>query len=194
MAGGEPCPNQGHTRPRLRGNVSAMLESAADLVWLQALLDRSYVHAGKHLRSIFTENARLTAAEVTGALTGIFEMHLATIAADGAPLVAPVDAVFFRGKVWFGFPPAALRSRLVRRDPRVSASYTRGESFAFIVHGVAREVLESDPFFAAYSDYITELYVKAYGPGWIKWREKNRGQPGEQYVGYIEPRRMYVKK
>jgi hypothetical protein len=124
----------------------------------------------------------------------IFEMHLAVITSDGAPLVAPIDGVFFKGKVWFGLPAAALRARLVRRGPRVSASYTRGESFAFVVHGVAREVSELDPQFAPYSAYTQELYVNAYGPGWIKWHEKNRGNAGEQYSGFIEPTRMFVKR
>lgn len=171
-----------------------MHETSADLTWLQALLDRSYEDAGDHLRSIFTPTSRLTAIEVAQSLSGIFEMHLATTTPDGAPLVAPVDGLFFKGKVWFGFPAAAARARLVRRDPRVSASYTRGESFAFIVHGVAVEKNVSDPATEPYMAYVTAQYVERYGPGWIEWREKIGGQPGREYNACIEPRRMYVKR
>ena len=174
--------------------LGAMHESSADLVWLQTMLDGSYAQAGPHIRSIFVPDSCLSASDVAASLTGIFEMHLAAITADGAPLVAPIDGFFFKGKVWFGLPAAALRARLVRRDRRVSASYTRGESFAFVVHGVAREVSESDPQLAAYAAYAQDLYVSAYGPGWIKRRERSRGNPGDEYTGYIEPHRMYVKR
>src|SRR5437588_11795132 len=121
-----------------------MHESKDDLDQLRGLLDQSYAGAGEHLRSIFDGPARLSAEELAAGLDGIFEMHLATLAGDGAPLVAPIDGIFFRGEVFFGLPAESVRIRLVRRDPRVSASYTR-ESFAFIVHGRAREVDEASP-------------------------------------------------
>jgi hypothetical protein len=167
-----------------------MRESEADMAVLQTLLDRSFAEAGAHLRSIFDEAHRPSAAELAQTLDGIVEIHLATVAHDGAPLVAPVDAIFFRGKVWFGLPPESVRSRLVRRDPRVSASYTN-ESFAFIVHGVANEIVE---VVEEFDQLVRELYVAQFGPGWIQWHEHRQRELGPGYNGWIEPRVMFVKR
>ncbi|MEM7017750.1 MAG: hypothetical protein AAF512_10495 [Pseudomonadota bacterium] len=171
-----------------------MHETPEDLAQLQDLLDRSYAAAGQHLLNNFSEQSRLTATELVETLDGIFEIHIAVINAEGAPIVAPVDAVIFRGKIWFGFPPGAYRNKLLRQDDRVSASYTRGESFLLLAHGTARQVLADEPVFEPYYAYIRELYVKAYGPGWIKWHEQNRGEPGAEYNAWLEPRRIYAKR
>src|SRR5439155_5368275 len=166
---------------------TSMRETQADLDELQALLDRSHAGAGAHLRSIFNDEHRLSAEQVAGALDGIFEMHLATLTGDGAPLVAPVDGIFFKGKVWFGLPAESVRARLVPRDPRVSASYTRG-SFAFIVHGRAHQagIVEE------YDTLVRELYVAQYGPGCIKWLVFRLRVVGSGYTGMIVPRAMFV--
>jgi hypothetical protein len=171
-----------------------MHESSSDIESLQSLLDVSFANAGEHLRSIFKDESRLDARQVIALLDDIFEMHLATATATGAPLVAPIDGIFYQGKVWFGFPAQAVRADLVRRDPRVSASYTRGKSFAFIIHGTCREVPAKDPLFKDYSTYLRDLYVEAYGPGWEQWYEQQKTKPGEEYNAWIEPRRMYVKQ
>lgn len=167
-------------------------ESDTDLARLQAVLDRSLDGAGDHLRSIFGEHA-LTAEALVAELDGIFEMHLATVTTAGAPLVAPVDGILFRGKVWFGLPQGAVRARLVRRDPRVSASYARG-TFAFIMHGVAREVDESSESWGEYETLLRDLYVAQYGPDWISWYKDLRIQSrGLAFTGYIEPRVIFAK-
>ena len=173
-----------------------MLESKADLRELQQLLDRSHANAGEHLRAIFDAEHLLSAEELVEALVGVFEMHMATVAGDGAPLVAPLDGIFFKGKVWFGFPPRSLRARLVRRDPRLSASYTKPPSLAFIVHGRANELDETNPDFAEYEGLMRELYVALYGPGWIDWYERQRRDTsaGAGFNGWIEPRIMFAKR
>jgi hypothetical protein len=102
-----------------------MLESETDLAQLQLLMDRSLGAAGPHLRPIFGGDNWLTAEELSGALDGIFELHLAVVARTGAPLVAPIDGISFRGKISFGLPEGAVRAQLLRLEPRVSASYTR---------------------------------------------------------------------
>jgi hypothetical protein len=169
-------------------------ESEADLRELQQRLDESYDSAGEHLRSIFDGEHRLTAREVVDELDGIFEFHLATVAGGGAPLVAPLDGIFFKGKIWFGLPKRSVRAPLVRREPRVSASYTKGSSFALIVHGTARELDEGSALGAEYSACVSELYVALYGPGWPAWRERQRQSPGIGFDGWIEPRKMFVKR
>jgi hypothetical protein len=170
-----------------------MRESESNLQVLQALLDRSYAGAGAHLRSIFDEEHRLTARELADALDGIFEMHLATLAGDGAPLVAPIDGIFCQGKIWFGLPSDSLRARLLRRDARVSASYTRG-SFAFIAHGTAREADMETPEAAEFRALAEELYVAQYGPAWVKWAEHRERTHGPGFTGWIEPRVLFAKR
>ena len=172
-----------------------MRESTADVAALQRVLDVSRAAAGAHLRAIFDDDHALRATDVIAELDGIFEMHLATVAADGAPLVAPVDGIFFRGRVWFGLPGGSVRARLVRREPRVSASYTK-DSFAFIVHGSARRADGRDDQLGEFDALMQELYVAEYGPGWIEWREQQRraDAAGRSFTGWIEPRRMFVKR
>jgi hypothetical protein len=76
-------------------------ETPADIEWLQQLLDRSDANAGKHLLRIFDGANRLSATGLVAKLDGIFEMHLATLSRDGAPLAAPIDAISLHGKVLF---------------------------------------------------------------------------------------------
>lgn len=169
-------------------------ETPDDLRRLQRMLDRSFASVGDHLGSIFSAGSRLDAADLVARLDdGIVEMHLAAVTTDGAPLVAPLDAIFFQGRVWFGLPAGSVRSRLVRQDPRVSASYTDG-SFAFIVHGTAVEVTADDPGWPAYEKLLRDLYVAQYGPGWIDWYEQRRAQDNDEaFGGYIEPRVFFAK-
>jgi len=171
-----------------------MRESKTDLTLLQRLLDLSLDSDGTHLRSIFDDNNRLSAEALVAALDGIFEMHLAVVTSTGAPLVAPIDGVLFQGKIWFGLPAGAVRARLLRHDPRVSASYTRG-SFAFIVHGKAQEADEASDSWDEYERLLRELYVAQYGPGWTEWHEHLRQQPrSSSFTGCIEPRAMFAKR
>ena len=170
-----------------------MHESKDDLIQLQQLLDESRQMAGDHISKVFNDQSALSAEALVAELSGIFEMHLACLTAEGAPMVAPVDATLFRGSVWFGLPPAALRTRLVRLDNRVSVSYTRG-SFALIVHGIAEEVATTDEIYKLYSAHIRDLYSDMHGPEWLKWYEQNRSDIERGYFGVIRARRMFVKR
>src|ERR1700751_1332683 len=58
-------------------------ESADDIDRVQALLDRSYAAAGPHLRSIHTEQRRLTAADLVVRLQGMCLLVLATVNSAG---------------------------------------------------------------------------------------------------------------
>jgi hypothetical protein len=169
-------------------------ETAADLEALQAVLDASHAAAGPHLRSIFGDTP-MSADDLVRALDGVFEMHLATATRRGAPLVAPIDGLLFHGQVWFGIPAAAVRARLVRRRPEVSASYTR-DSMALIVHGTAREVEPGSALGQDFEALVVEVYTAIYGPGWAKWRAQQLQQQQQQqgWGGWIEPRRMFAKR
>ncbi len=74
-----------------------MHETPDDFAALQDLLDRSYAAAGPHLRRIIIPQRRLSAEQVAECLTGMRLLALATVTADGRPLVGPVDGIFFRG-------------------------------------------------------------------------------------------------
>ena len=73
-----------------------MRESPADIAELQQGLDESMAAAGGHLGRTFDEAHRPTAAEIVATLDGIIEVDLACVTGDGAPLVAPIDAIPFK--------------------------------------------------------------------------------------------------
>jgi nitroimidazol reductase NimA-like FMN-containing flavoprotein (pyridoxamine 5'-phosphate oxidase superfamily) len=158
-----------------------MHETPEDLRQLQHLLDDSHARGGQHLRSIFTEERRVPAEELAARLTGVQVTHLATVTAKGEPRVAPVDGLFFRGKLWFGSSPESVRFRHIRSRPQVSASIAKGEEFAVLVHGRAHEVDTGDPAMAPFVTYCVEVY----GDDWHRWA------PGCPYA-WIEAERMYT--
>jgi hypothetical protein len=142
-----------------------MHETADDLAALTALLDRSQERAGAHLRSIFTAERRIPAAELPALLPGVQVLNLATVSRACAPRVAPVDGLFYRGRFWFGSSPTSVRFVHLRERPQVSASHTRGEELAIIVHGTAALVDLDDPTHAGFAAYCREIY----GAGWEGW-------------------------
>jgi len=141
----------------------AVYETDADLAELQALLDRSYARAEPHLLEIHTGERRMTADRLVEQLEGVCVLSLATVTADGRPLVGPVDGIFYRGAFWFGTGAQAVRARHIARNPAVSGTYVVGESLAVTVHGEARQVdlAEHDGFAAACR--------QIYGPEWDGW-------------------------
>ncbi len=129
------------------------------------------------MREIFTEDHRLSASDLAERLVGVCVLDLGTVTAAGEPRVAPVDGLFFRGKWHFGSSPASTRFRHIEKRPAVSASHTRGEAMAVIVHGTARMVDVAGEF----RDFLLEVY----GPSWAEW---GGGAP----YAVIEPWRMYT--
>src|SRR5437763_2044842 len=139
-----------------------MHETTDDLRALQELLDRSYAAAGRHLLRIHTPDRRLRATEVAERLTGMCLLALATVTADGRPLVGPVDGIFYRGAFHFGSAPDSVRFRHIRARPQVSATHLPGEELAITVHGRATEV----PVEGGFRETLLETYVPRYGSGW----------------------------
>lgn len=169
-----------------------MNETEQDLAELQRVLDASIEAGGEHLLAAFGQAAPPTASRAAGALSGIFEMHLAVVTADGAPLVAPIDGIFYRGKVWVGIPTKAVRARLVRREPRVSASYNTSD-FAFILHGRFHEPPADDEELRGFAALARSLYVGQFGDWFGPWMDERDRTEGPGVTGYIKPRRMFVK-
>lgn len=139
-----------------------MHETADDLRALQELLDRSYAAAGRHLLSIHTPERRLSATTVAERLTGMCLLALATVTADGRPVVGPVDGIFYRGAFHFGSAPDSVRFRHIRARPQVSATHLLGEEMAVTVHGRATEI----PIDGGFRETLLAIYVPRYGAGW----------------------------
>jgi len=76
-------------------------ESEEDLARVQPLLDSSYAAASGHLLRIHTPERRLSAHGVAQRLQGMCLLVLATVTADGRPIVGPVDGIFYRGEFYF---------------------------------------------------------------------------------------------
>jgi nitroimidazol reductase NimA-like FMN-containing flavoprotein (pyridoxamine 5'-phosphate oxidase superfamily) len=146
--------------------LSAMQETPDDLRALQDLLDRSYERAGPHLLRIITPERRVDAPEVVARLTGMRLLVLATVTADGRPVVGPVDGIFLRGDFYFGSSPDSVRFRHIAKRPHVSATHVPGEEFAVTVHGRARTIDHRAPEGAELRRTLLEVYVPRYGPGW----------------------------
>jgi nitroimidazol reductase NimA-like FMN-containing flavoprotein (pyridoxamine 5'-phosphate oxidase superfamily) len=141
-------------------------ETEDDLIALQALLDRSYAAAGAHLLRIHSPERRLRAEQVVERLQGMCLLALATVTADGRPVVGPVDGIFHRGEFHFGSAPDSVRFRHIRARPSVSATHLPGEELAITVHGRAIPVDVRDDRAAGFRQTLLDIYVPRYGPQW----------------------------
>jgi uncharacterized pyridoxamine 5'-phosphate oxidase family protein len=143
-----------------------MYETDDDLTELQRLLDDSHAAAGPHLREVITPERRLSAGEVADRLQGMRLLALATVTADGRPLVGAVDGIFYRGAFHFGSSPDSVRFRHIRRRPQVSATHLPGEEMAVTVHGRAVPTDVKSPASADFRRALLEIYVPRYGAEW----------------------------
>src|ERR671931_2524194 len=143
-----------------------MHETPSDIAALQDLIDRSYASAGEHLLRIHTPDRRLSAEQVADRLTGMCLLALATVTADGRPIVGPVDGIFYRGAFHFGSSPDSVRFRHIRARPRVSATHVPGEELAITVHGRAVPVDIRAEEGLGLRRTLLEIYVPRYGPDW----------------------------
>jgi nitroimidazol reductase NimA-like FMN-containing flavoprotein (pyridoxamine 5'-phosphate oxidase superfamily) len=143
-----------------------MHETPEDIDALQALLDRSAAGMGPHMRSIARPERRLGATEICDRLQGMTLLVLATVTADGRPLVGPVDGVFYRGAFYFGSSPDSVRFRHIRRRPQVSATHLPGEHFAVTVHGTAVPIDVQDAGQADFRQALLAVYTPRYGAEW----------------------------
>ena len=159
-----------------------MHETPEDLDRLQRLLDESHAAAGRHHRSIFDDAHRVGAADLAAMLTKVQVLCLATVTARGEPRVAPVDGLFYRGRWHFGSSPDSVRFRHLRRRPAVSAVHVRGEEFAVIAHGRARELELTAPEQDGFRRYLIEVY----GGQWEEWA-------GAAPYAVIEADRLYTR-
>jgi hypothetical protein len=172
-----------------------MYETADDLAWLQGLLDQSHARAGEHLRSIFTEERRLSARDLSDLLTGMQLLVLGTVTAKGEPRVAPVDGHFHRAHWYFGSSPTSARFTHLRARPAVSAAHMRGEELAVVVHGTASILDMRAPENAGFKEQMKETY--GVRPDFMAYLEEHFGGDWEGWFsgptyGRIDPTSMFT--
>ena len=141
-----------------------MHETPEDLAALQELIDRSYANAGPHLLRIHSPERRLSAEQLAERLQGMCLLSLATVTADGRPIVGPVDGIFYRGAFHFGSSPDSVRFRHIAKRPQVSATHLPGEELAVTVHGRAVPV---DTRSGGFRQAVLDIYVPRYGESWV---------------------------
>jgi len=96
-------------------------------------------------------------------------LALATVTADGRPIVGPVDGVFYRGAFHFGSAPDSVRFRHISMRPQVSATHLPGEELAVTVHGRAVPIDIHTEQNAGFRRALLEIYVPRYGAEWEKF-------------------------
>jgi nitroimidazol reductase NimA-like FMN-containing flavoprotein (pyridoxamine 5'-phosphate oxidase superfamily) len=143
-----------------------MHETADDLARLQALLDRSYESAGRHLREVITPERRLSAADLAARLQGMRLLVLATVTRDGRPMAGPVDGIFYRGAWYFGSAPDSLRIAHIRHNPAVSATHLPSEELSVTAHGRATVIDIRARGQIGFRRALLDIYVPRYGPDW----------------------------
>jgi len=143
-----------------------VLETSADIAVLQALLDRSIAAAGPHLREIFTEDVRMTASELVSRMSGMRLLTVAGVSAAGRPVAGAVDGYLLRGELWFSSGGNAVRTRQLRRNPAVSATWLPDESTQLIVHGDAEITPFGDERAAELRQAMLDHYLPVAGPEW----------------------------
>jgi hypothetical protein len=147
-------------------------ETAEELAALQGLLDRSAAGAGAHLRSIVTDERRLSAAELGQRLTGMRLLTVATVTADGRPLAGPVDGYFLHGSFCFSSGRDSVRMRHLAARPAVSATHLVGEGLAVTVHGRAELFGRDDPAWPGLRQVMLDHYLPLAGAEFETWLDE----------------------
>ena len=143
--------------------------------------------AGEHLRGILTGERRLSAADLAGRLAGMRLLAVATVTADGRPLVGPVDGYFLHGTFWFSSGRNSVRMRHLATRPAVSATHLPGEDLAVTVHGRAELVGMRDPAAAELRRAMLDWYVPRQGPEFETWLDAL-----DAVAARIEPQKMFT--
>lgn len=148
-----------------------MRETPEDVAQLDDLIDRSFADAGPHLVSIATPQRRLSADAVCKRLTGMSLLALATVTADGRPIVGAVDGIFYRGAFYFSSSRDSLRYRHLVVRPNVSATHLPGEHLAVTVHGRAVQIDLDGADQRGFRETVLEVYLPRYGDEFLKLLE-----------------------
>jgi len=112
---------------------------------------------------------------------------LATVTADGRPLVGPVDGYLLHGSLFFSSGRSSVRMRHLKERPFVSATHLPGEELAVTVHGTVELFELSDPRHPELGQAMLEHYLPIQGP------EFETSLDGVDVIGArIEARKMFT--
>lgn len=143
-----------------------MYETAAELAWLQGLLDASIDRAGAHLRSIVEPGRRtLTAAQIVERCADVCVLNVATTTSAGQPRLSTVDGHFRHGRWYFSTAAAALKARHLRARPAASVAWTPADGLGVWAHGTAAFL---EPGSAEWQRFDRHL-IRAYDQSPSEW-------------------------
>ena len=144
-------------------------ETPEELLKLQSLLDASYDSGGPHLKDIITPERRLSAEELCERLQGMCLLAVATVTANGRPLVGPVDSYFIHGSFFFSSGRQSVKMRHLAARPHVSAIYLPNEQLSISVHGQVELFDVLDPTHAELREAMLAHYAPTQGPAFEEW-------------------------
>lgn len=125
-----------------------MHETGDDLERLQALIEQSIERASPFFRRSFQmPDHSLAAAQLADHLQGSLTVALATVTARSEPRVAPIDALFVRGRFYVPTVAESVRTRQLAKRPGASLTYFEGIDLAVIAHGEAAIIAEEQQEF-----------------------------------------------
>jgi hypothetical protein len=142
-----------------------MLENAEEIAALQLLLDRSHAGATSHLRNIVHAGRTLTAEDLTGLLTGMKVLSVATVTAAGEPRISALDGHFLHGTWSFSTSGTAAKARHLAARPATSVAHIDGEGMALFSHGRALPMTPGHPRWEETLDHWT----RHYGGSPLEW-------------------------
>lgn len=101
---------------------------------------------------------------------------LATLLPNGRPHLSPVTPYYDRdaGKIYVSMREGLVKTRNLRRDPRVSVEATRGDGWAWATaEGTAELIGPGNAVDSAAVDALVDYYRAAAGehPDWQEYRE-----------------------
>jgi hypothetical protein len=147
-------------------------ETPQEIGLLQRLLDASSADAGPHLRGIIGDDRRLDAEQCCARLQGMCLLTVATVTADGRPLVGPVDGYFLHGSFYFSSGRDSVRMRHLAARPAVSATYLPAEELAVTVHGRAELFEVNDAGHPELRRAMLDCYLPKQGPTFETWLDQ----------------------
>ncbi|MGB1286130.1 MAG: pyridoxamine 5'-phosphate oxidase family protein, partial [Aggregatilineales bacterium] len=116
----------------------------------------------------------LTAEQVCTLFTGIKNIALASVTRKNAPRVAPIGALFYRGRFYIPTMAHAARTRMLQRNPAVSLTYYEDVDLALILHGEATVIDAGHIYFetllALHSEVNNGSNITAWGDNGVYLR------------------------
>jgi len=99
-------------------------------------------------------------------------LSVATVTADGRPLVGPVDGYLLHGSFRFSSGRESVRMRHLAARPAVSATYLPREELAVTVHGRAELFEVNDPGHPELRRAMLDYYLPKQGPAFETWLDQ----------------------